>query len=91
MEWSWDEQKAAVNLAKHDVFFEIAVRVFDDPQQLSEPDPHPDGDRWRTIGMVNATTLFVVHTIIEADGTGRIISARKATRLERRRYGQAIR
>lgn len=91
MEWIWDEQKAARNLAKHDVFFEVAVRVFDDPRQLSEPDPHPDGDRWQTIGMVSAATLFVVHTIMEADGTGRIISARKATRLERRRYGQAIR
>ena len=91
MEWIWDEQKARANLAKHDIFFEVAVRVFDDPRQLSEPDPHPDGDRWRTIGMVNASTLFVVHTIMEADGTGRIISARKATRLERRQYGQAIR
>lgn len=91
MEWVWDERKAARNLVKHDVFFEVAVRVFDDVGQLSEPDPHPDGDRWRTVGMVNAATLFVVHTITEADGTGRIISARKATRLERRRYGQALR
>jgi len=89
MEWIWDERKAATNLDNHDVFFEIAVLVFEDPWQLSEPDPHTDDDRWRTIGMVKATTLFVVHTVTEADGTGRIISARKATKTERRKYEQA--
>lgn len=86
MEWTWDPRKAAVNLAKHDVFFEIAVLVFEDTWHLSEPDPHYDDDRWRTLGMVNATTLMVVHTLIEAGGTGRIISARKATKSERRKY-----
>jgi hypothetical protein len=28
---------------------------------ISEPDPHPDEDRWRVIGRVRMTTLFVVH------------------------------
>ena len=88
MNWVWDKKKARINLAKHDVFFEIAVFVFDDPRQLSEPDPHPDDDRWRTIGMVDATTLLVVHTIADDHGPGRIISARKATRRERKRYEQ---
>ena len=88
MSWKWDERKARANLSKHDVFFEIAALVFDDPWQLSEPDPHPDDDRWRTIGMVEATTLLVVHTIEDESGTGRIISARKASKAERRRYEQ---
>jgi uncharacterized protein len=90
MEWTWDKRKADANLAKHDVYFETAVLVFEDPWQLSEPDPHADDDRWRTIGMVESATLFVVHTLVEADGTGRIISARKATKIERRQYEQAI-
>jgi uncharacterized DUF497 family protein len=38
------------------------VYVFDDPLLLSEPDPHPEEDRWRVIGQVRMTTLFVVHT-----------------------------
>ncbi len=86
MEWIWDNEKAAGNLAKHGIGFDAAVLVFDDPWHLSEPDPHPDDDRWRTIGMVDSETLFVVHTLIEPDGNGRIISARLASRMERRRY-----
>ena len=86
MEWIWDEQKAAANYRKHRVLFETAMLVFDDPTFLSVPDPHPNDDRWRTIGMVGATTLFVVHTVIDENGVGRIISARRATPRERRVY-----
>ena len=86
MEWSWDERKAAANYAKHGVLFETATLVFEDAHRLSDPDPHADDDRWRTIGIARSVTLFVVHTVIEADGTGRIISARKATATERKRY-----
>ncbi len=85
MTWIWDADKARKNIENHGVSFEAAVLVFDDPMLLSEPDPHPDGDRWRVIGRVSATTLFVVHTIFE-EGGGRIISARRATPSERRRY-----
>jgi uncharacterized protein len=86
MEWTWDHRKANNNRSKHKVSFEVAELVFDDPFQFTQPDPHPDEDRWRTIGKVNATTLFVVHTMIEDDGTSRIISARKALPHERRLY-----
>jgi len=88
MGWSWDERKAKANLAKHGIAFDLALRVFDDPLQISDFDPHPDGDRWRTIGLVRATTMVVIHTLIEPDGTGRIISARKATPSERKMYEQ---
>ena len=65
--------------------------MFDDPFQLSQPDPHGDGDRWQTLGIVGHVVLFVVHTELTepADGgeaIGRIISARKATPRERRVY-----
>ena len=86
MQWTWDSAKAKANLEKHGVSFEAATLVFDDPMLLSEPDPHPDGDRWRVIGRVLQTTLFVVHTLIEDDGLARIVSARRATAGERKRY-----
>jgi uncharacterized protein len=87
MAWDWDHAKAARNYEKHGIRFELAELVFDDPMHISEPDPHPDGDRWRTMGMVGYATLLVVHTLIEPDlDEGRIISARKAEPHERRHY-----
>ncbi len=89
MEWTWDPRKAATNVAKHSVTFELAAYVFADPLHVSEPDPHPDGNRWRTIGYAGRACLYVVHTLIEPDfESGRIISARPATNHERRRYEQ---
>ncbi len=90
MEWTWDPRKSAANFAKHGILFEVAVYVFDDPHLIFSPDPHPDDDRWQSIGMVDLATLFVVHTEIDEDGTGRIISARKATPIERRLYAQNL-
>jgi uncharacterized DUF497 family protein len=87
--WKWNADKARKNKRDHDdISFELARHVFEDPFQLSVPDPHPDGDRWNTIGRVGEITLFVVHT---DDGdpyepSGRIISARRATAHERKAY-----
>ena len=90
MEWLWDERKAKANFAKHGVTFETATQVFDDPMLVSVADSHPDDDRWKTVGMVSLTTLVVIHTVFEADGAGRIISARLATKSERKTY-EAVR
>lgn len=90
MRWTWDPGKAAANRAKHGLSFELAAAVFEDPFHLSKPDPHPDGDRWHTIGLVGSVMVLVVHTWPERFGggeeVGRIISARKATPRERRAY-----
>ena len=91
MHWSWDAKKAATNRTKHGLSFETAVRVFDDPFHASKPDPHPDGDRWHTIGLVGSVLLLVIHTWPEVENkgsepVGRIISARKATARERKAY-----
>ena len=89
--WLWDPRKAAANKAKHGVTFELAALVFEDPMQLNDPDDHPDGDRWQTIGVASGATLLVVHTFIEPDlSFGRIISARPATAHERKRYEKAL-
>jgi uncharacterized DUF497 family protein len=86
MGWTWDEAKAAANRGKHGVSFEVAQLAFDDPLILSQPDPHPDGDRWQSLAAVGAVVLFVVHTWPDDDSDGRIISARRATPHERRSY-----
>lgn len=80
MRWTWDPDKAAG-----------AAAVFDDALHLSKPDPHPDGDRWNTIGKVGPVLLLVVHTWPEGDDeVGRIISARKATAHERKAYEEEV-
>jgi uncharacterized DUF497 family protein len=89
LRWTWDASKATANREKHGLSFETAVLVFDDPFHASKPDPHPDNDRWHTIGLVGTVLLLVVHTlpVVEGDeAVGRIISARKATARERKAY-----
>ncbi|MHC8507969.1 MAG: BrnT family toxin [Rhodospirillales bacterium] len=87
MEWIWDANKGQENRRKHGVAFKTARRVFDDPLSLTVADPYPHEPRWRTIGMVKNVLLLVVRTDLEPHrAVGRIISARKATRYERKRY-----
>ena len=93
MRWAWDEEKARGNIAKHKVSFERARLVFADPHQISIPDNCETDERWQTIGMVNGVLiLLVVHTVEEHDDkeTIRIISARKATPSERKRYEASL-
>lgn len=89
MRWTWDSAKAESNRAKHGVSFDLACLVFEDPLHLSQPDPHPDEDRWLTIGHAGPALLLVVHTWADDDEVeSRLISARRATRQERRAYEQ---
>jgi uncharacterized protein len=91
MRWVWEPDKAAANRSKHGLSFETALLIFDDPFHASKPDPHPDGDRWQTIGRVGPVLLLVIHTWPESGfeedaAVARIISARKATPRERKAY-----
>ena len=91
--FEWDAEKAASNLAKHRVSFETAMRACCDPFALSAQDRTVHGEeRWQTIGRVGeCLVLLVAHVVAEdEDGTEviRIISARKATSGERKRYEQ---
>lgn len=92
MRFVWDPAKAESNHRKHGIRFEDAVRVFFDPLHLTVQDRVESGEyRWQTIGQVGgAAVLLVAHTVTE-DGpepieTIRIISARRATPQERKRY-----
>ncbi len=90
----WDSKKADANKKKHGISFALASFVFDDPHVFMEPERDIDGEeRWTAIGIVNeAMLLLVVHTFIsgpdEVPERVRIISARKVTTQERKRYDQ---
>ena len=90
MRFEWDEAKKGRNLLKHDVRFETAVLVFDDPYALTQRDESSDEEqRWITLGMISpGALLVVVHTWFEREGEEiiRIISARAAESHERRNY-----
>jgi uncharacterized protein len=91
MRFEWDSKKAAINVQKHCVSFEIAQQVFSDPLHLSIPDPGHSHfeDRWITMGMVKGQLILTVSHTYRDDRDGelvRIISARKATPKERKFY-----
>ena len=68
MRFEWDEHKNTINRRKHDVAFETAAMVFDDPFALTLRDEtRGDEERWITIGAVEpGLILFVVHTHFRA-------------------------
>jgi uncharacterized DUF497 family protein len=86
MEFEWDEDKAAANLAKHGVSFPYATRVFLDPYRLELENPEEgEGEiRFQTIGMVEQRLLLVVYTY--RDTIIRMISARRTTHHEKSQY-----
>ena len=87
MKFQWDSNKASSNAKQHGVSFEEAVTVFGDPLAITISDSnHSVGEfRLLTIGQSNLQRLFVgCHT--EREGEVRLISARLATRQERKSY-----
>jgi uncharacterized DUF497 family protein len=87
MQFQWNPDKAGSNLQKHGVSFEEAVTIFGDPLAITISDPdHSVGEfRFLTIGFSRLQRLLVVsHT--DRDNQIRLISARLATRKERKSY-----
>ena len=93
MRFEWDEHKNRQNLRKHDVRFETAVLIFDDPYAITQRDQaFEDEERWITVGAIGqGSILLVVHTFYEQRGEEviRIISARAAESHERKAYEEA--
>ena len=85
MRWTWDTEKDRENILKHGISFTTAQLVFQDSLFTTREDPYPHEQRWRTTGLVGSSVIIVVHTRPQGS-PGRIISARKANRTERRRY-----
>ena len=89
LEFTWDRSKATSNLEKHGVSFEEASTAFGDPLSITVPDPDQSHDESRFVLMgqsFRGKLLVVVHS--ERGESIRIISARAATRRERREYEQ---
>ena len=90
LSFQWDENKARTNLAKHGVSFEEAATVFGDSLSLTIADPalSQTEDRLIVLGHSHQRKLLVVvHT--ERGDSIRIISARRASRRERKSYEES--
>lgn len=87
--FDWDKAKNIANQKKHGISFEEAQSVFVDENALliHDPDPSGDEDRFILLGLSASVRLMVVcHCYRENDDVIRLISARKATRKEQKRY-----
>ena len=87
--FEWDSRKAESNLKKHGISFDEATTIFGDPLSLLMDDPKHSSDeqRFLAIGLSVQHRLLVV-AFAERPPRTRIISARLATRHERKQYEQ---
>lgn len=88
LRFEWDDAKADANARKHGITFDRAVAVFDDPFSITLPDvEHSLGEeREVTIGSTLFNEVLVVISTTRDDERIRIISARRASKAERRTY-----
>jgi uncharacterized protein len=85
-EFEWDEEKAGANIRKHGVDFADAATVLTDENAITIPDPAADEEeRFVTLGTDALGRVLVVVYAWRQDRI-RLISARRATRRERRVY-----
>lgn len=86
MRFSYDPAKEAANVKKHGVSFSDAEGVFEDPLAATVEDPDARGEaRFVSVGLGSAGQLLVV-VYAERKDEYRLISARKATKKERKHY-----
>lgn len=94
-QFEWDKNKAQVNQIKHGVTFRLAMSALRDPMAITiYDDEHSEfEERWITIGLaLNGQCLVVVHTMTQINDATllvRIISARKANRMEQQDYKES--
>ncbi|MDE1005981.1 MAG: BrnT family toxin [Paraburkholderia fungorum] len=88
--FEWDEVKIQIDIRKHGIDFRDAVNVFDHPV-LTAMDQRQDygEDRWIALGWMAAIVGVVVYVERSADVI-RIISARKATKHEVKRFKHSV-
>ncbi|MDQ6953342.1 MAG: BrnT family toxin [Mariprofundaceae bacterium] len=90
MGYEWNKAKEKSNQKKHGICFADAVFVFNDEHALSKEDDSAEGEqRWLTLGVAHEGCIVVVWTYRVMD-TIRIISARKATKHERKQYWKGV-
>lgn len=87
LRFEWDPQKAAVNLAKHGVSFDEARTVFADPLGKIVDDPRHSAEEQRFVVLGHSERRRLLAVMFTDRGEAiRLISARRATRRERREY-----
>lgn len=90
IQFEWDNTKASKNMRKHGLDFKEAISVFSDPLEITISDPnHSIGEyRFLSIGKSNKENLLVISYTEPEENIIRIISARSATKNERKYYEQ---
>lgn len=89
IKFEWDNNKARRNIEKHGITFEEASTVFADEEAILFDDPEHSAkeERFLLLGMsIQAKMLIVCHCCRGANDIIRIISARKATKNEKKQY-----
>jgi len=87
--FEWDENKNAINKKKHGLSFEEAKEVFNDDNAIlfDDPDHSVGEERFLIIGMLESKQICIVsHCYRDNDNVIRIISAREATKNEKKTY-----
>ena len=84
MEFEWDITKNNLNKNKHGISFEEARVVFDDEDKYVEQTNRNDEIRYKVVGLIIGKLFTVVYTVRKS--IIRIISARRANKLEVRKY-----
>lgn len=89
IKFTWDDNKNNINKKKHGLSFEEAKEVFGDENAIlfDDPDHSLEEDRFLIIGMIKSAKVCIVsHCYRDDDSTIRLISAREATKNEKRIY-----
>ena len=89
IQFEWDTKKAAINLKKHGISFDEAKSIFYDEYavQFYDEEHSDEEDRFLMLGLsCESNILLVCHCERDSGNTIRIISARKATKNERKLY-----
>ncbi len=89
MVFEWDDEKNEINIQKHGLAFKDAKYVFADPFAISREDYTESEHRRQIMGQIGGILLVLVVYITRDksdEDVFRIISARKATKAERRKY-----
>jgi len=88
MKFAWDKRKTQTNIEKHGLDFADAYKVFESPMLVKLDDRKDYGeDRWIGIGLMDMRVVVIIFTEPK-ENTIRVISFRKATNDERKRYEQ---
>ena len=89
--FEWDEDRNEVNIQKHGFGFDMILGMFESPFFWEQYDESHSGDESRFTGMAIVEGLSVVVSCYTERDRIRIISARRATSLERRKYYERLR